>query len=68
MMNWEGFGRKWSRTNFKVLSWHSPGRIEENRVNFGQYILSPSRDLNLRPTEYKAGVLTIRSRRFGCMF
>jgi hypothetical protein len=30
MMNWKGFGRKWSRPNFKVLSWHSPGGTEEN--------------------------------------
>jgi hypothetical protein len=30
MMNWKGFGRKWSRPNFKVLSWHLLGEIEEN--------------------------------------
>jgi hypothetical protein len=29
MMNWKGFGRKWSWSNFKVLSQHSPGGIEE---------------------------------------
>jgi hypothetical protein len=29
MMNWEGFGRKWSWPNFKVLSWHLPGGTEE---------------------------------------
>jgi hypothetical protein len=30
MMNWKGFGRKWSWPNFKVLSWHFLGEIEEN--------------------------------------
>jgi hypothetical protein len=29
-MNLEGFGRKHSWPNFKVLSWHSSGEIEEN--------------------------------------
>jgi hypothetical protein len=28
----KGFGRKWPWPNFKVLSWHSPGGIEENHV------------------------------------
>jgi hypothetical protein len=28
MMNWKGFGRKWSWPNFKVLSQHLPGGSE----------------------------------------
>jgi hypothetical protein len=30
MMNWKGFGRKQLWSNFKVLSWHSPGGTEKN--------------------------------------
>jgi hypothetical protein len=30
MMNWEGFGRKQSSPNFKVISQHPPGGTEEN--------------------------------------
>jgi hypothetical protein len=29
MMNWKGFGRKWSWLNFNLLSWHSPGGTEK---------------------------------------
>jgi hypothetical protein len=30
MMNWKGFGRKWSWPNFKVLSQRLPGGTEGN--------------------------------------
>jgi hypothetical protein len=30
MMNWKGFGRKWSWPNFTVLSRHSPAGTEKN--------------------------------------
>jgi hypothetical protein len=33
MMNWKGFGRKWSWPNFKVLSWNLPGGTEEKYEN-----------------------------------
>jgi hypothetical protein len=28
--NWKGFGRKQRWSNFKTLSWHSPGGTEDN--------------------------------------
>jgi hypothetical protein len=31
MVNWKGFGRKWSWPDFNVLSQHLPGGDEENR-------------------------------------
>jgi hypothetical protein len=33
MMNWKGFGRKWSWPNFKLLSRHFPAGTEENHEN-----------------------------------
>jgi hypothetical protein len=57
MMNWKGFGRKWSWPNVKILSRHSPGETEENH---NQDSWSLGRDLNSGPPEYEAGVLTIR--------
>jgi hypothetical protein len=36
MMNWNGFGRKRSLPNFKILSRHSPGWTEENHKNLNQ--------------------------------
>jgi hypothetical protein len=30
MMNWKGFGRKWTWHNFQVLSRHSPRGTKEN--------------------------------------
>jgi hypothetical protein len=40
MMNWKGFGRKWSWTNFKVLPWNLPGETEKNyeRTQSGQSV------------------------------
>jgi hypothetical protein len=32
-MNWKGFGSKWSRPNFKILSLNSHGGTEENKEN-----------------------------------
>jgi hypothetical protein len=32
-MNWKGFGRKWSWSNFKALSRNSPAETEENGEN-----------------------------------
>jgi hypothetical protein len=43
MMNWKEYGRKWMWLNFKVLSWHSPGRTEENneKPQSGQLVVGP---------------------------
>jgi hypothetical protein len=48
MMNWKGFGRKQSWSNFEILSWHSPGQTEENQEKL-QDSQSAARDLNLGP-------------------
>jgi hypothetical protein len=48
---------------FKALSWHMPGRTEENHENLSQDSLSPGRDLNPEPPEYETGVLTTQPRR-----
>jgi hypothetical protein len=63
-MNWKGYGRKLSSSNFKALSWHLPGGTEENHENLRQGIWSPGRDMNPGPPEYEAGVLTTRPRLF----
>jgi hypothetical protein len=47
MINWEGFGRRRSWPNLKVLSLHSPGGTEANYEN-SQDGRSPGRDLNPR--------------------
>jgi hypothetical protein len=60
MMNWKEFGRKRPWPNFKLLSWHSPRRTEENHENLNQDIQSPGRDMNPGPSEYEAVVLTTR--------
>jgi hypothetical protein len=57
-MNLKGFGRKRLWPNFNTLQRHSPGGTQENHKQLSQGSRSPSRDLNLRPPEYKAGVLT----------
>jgi hypothetical protein len=64
MMNCKVFGRKQLWSNFKVLSWHSPGGTEENHENPQISIAGRwGRDLNLGPPKYKAGVLTTRPQR-----
>jgi hypothetical protein len=61
-MNWEGVGRKRSWPNFKagLLSRGSPRGAEENNETVSQDSQSQGRDLNPRPPEHKAGVLTTR--------
>jgi hypothetical protein len=63
MVNWKGFGRNRSWPNVKVASQHSIGGTEENHDNVSQDSLSLGRNLNPRPPEYEAGVLTARPRR-----
>jgi hypothetical protein len=36
MVNWKGFGRKWSWHKFGVISRHSPGGTEQNHKNLSQ--------------------------------
>jgi hypothetical protein len=43
-----------------VLSHHFPGWNEENRKNSSQDSCSQGQDLNPRPPEYEARMLTIR--------
>jgi hypothetical protein len=55
MINWKGFGTK--------RPWrYLPGGIEENHENISQDSRSLGRDLNPRPQEYSAGVLTTGQR------
>jgi hypothetical protein len=58
MMNWKEFGRKWKSPNFKIPSWHSPGRTEKRHENLSQDSRSPGRGLNPGPPKYEARVLT----------
>jgi hypothetical protein len=63
MMNWKGFGRKRTWPNFEILYKHSPDVlriITENLIQDSWYL---DRDLNPRPLEYEAGVLTTRPLR-----
>jgi hypothetical protein len=53
-------GQSWP--NFKKLYRHPPEGTEENHKTIRQDSRSPGGDLNLLPLEYKAGVLTTRSR------
>jgi hypothetical protein len=62
MINWEGFGGKQSWPNFKLLSRHEPRRTEETYEK-PQASRSTGRELNPRPPEYDAGVLTTQPRR-----
>jgi hypothetical protein len=59
-MNCKVFGKKRSWTNFKVHTRHSPGRTEKKHENPKPGCWSSYRDLNPRPAEYGAGVLTTR--------
>jgi hypothetical protein len=46
MMKWKECGKKRSYPNFKVLSQHLPGEIDENyKKKLSQDSLSPGRDL-----------------------
>jgi hypothetical protein len=47
MMNWEGFERKRSWPNLKVLSQNLPGEPEENHKKLSQESQSLGRDLNI---------------------
>jgi hypothetical protein len=58
MMNWKGFGRKWSQPDFEILPQDSSGGAEENHENLSQDNWSEGQDLNLGLPEYKARVLT----------
>jgi hypothetical protein len=60
-MNWKGYGRKllWPSvryTTIPVLAW----RTEENYENLSQNTWFSGRDMNRKPPEYDAGVLTTR--------
>jgi hypothetical protein len=59
MVNWKdlkGSGRG-IILRYTVLSYHSPGGIEENYIKLSQDNLSPGWGLNMEPPEYKAGVI-----------
>jgi hypothetical protein len=56
-MNWKGFGRKQSWSNFKGLSRHSPGGTKKH-----ENLSLNSLDLNPGPPEYEVEVLTTRPR------
>jgi hypothetical protein len=61
IMNWKGFGRKWSWTNFKEESWHSSGGTEENHNQDRQFA---GARIELRTYEYEIGVLNTLPRRW----
>jgi hypothetical protein len=65
--NWDGYGRKRSWPNFKVLCRHSPGGTDENHEK-SEDSLCPRRDLYPRPPEYEAGMLTTQPCRSGPPF
>jgi hypothetical protein len=53
---------KQSWSNFKILSQHSPGGIEENHEISVRIARCWGQDLNPVPPKYEAGVLTARLR------
>jgi hypothetical protein len=60
MINDNQLERMWKEAvmaQFKVLSWHLPGGIEENYKNLTQYSLSLGQDLNAGTAEYESEVL-----------
>jgi hypothetical protein len=57
MINQNGFDRKQSWPNFKVLSKHSPGWTEENHKKTIRIAVRRGQDLSPGPPEYE-GVLT----------
>jgi hypothetical protein len=59
MMNWEGCGRKRSRTNLRCHPVCSEG-LRKITKTLGQVILSPGLNLNPGPPEYEAGMSTTR--------
>jgi hypothetical protein len=64
MMIWEGFGRKRSWPNFKVLFRHSPGGKEKIQKKISNHDRrSPGRESNTGPPEHEVGVLNTRPRR-----
>jgi hypothetical protein len=59
MINWKGCGRKWL---WPILKYYPSISLEELRKatqNFSQDSKSLGQDLNPRPSEYEAGVLTM---------
>jgi hypothetical protein len=62
MVNWKGFGRKRTQPNLRYYPSIYVGS-EENHEKLSQNHRSPGRDLNPRPPEYVAGVLTTQSWR-----
>jgi hypothetical protein len=52
--------RSWP--NFKVLSRYLPGGLRKTTKNLTQDSRSPGRDLNPRPPEFEARLLTTRPR------
>jgi hypothetical protein len=61
-MNWKGFGKSRRSLIYCTFFWNLPGGTEANHEK-SQSSRSPGRDLNRRPDEYEAGVLTTQPRR-----
>jgi hypothetical protein len=67
-MNWNGFGKKRSWPNFKVLSPHLPEGTVGKPWKVCQDSQSLGRDMNPRPPRCKEGVLTTWPRCSGSLF
>jgi hypothetical protein len=64
MMNWKGCERKRSWPNLRYYPSICLEGPRKTVQNLSQDSWSPGRDLNPRPPEYEAGVLTTRLRRW----
>jgi hypothetical protein len=62
IMNWKVYGRKRSWPNLRYYSGICLEELRKTTNTLSQGSRSLGRDLNSRPPEYKAGVLTTRTR------
>jgi hypothetical protein len=61
--NWKGFGGKWSRPNFKVLSQHSLEGLRKTTKTSIRIAGRRGGESNTGPLEYEVGMLNARPRR-----
>jgi hypothetical protein len=64
MMNWQGFGRKRSWPNFKVVSRHWPGETEKNH-EFNQDSRSPGQRIETGTSRIRSKSVNRSTTTFG---
>jgi hypothetical protein len=58
MMNWKGYGRKWSWTNLRKYTGICLERLMKTMKTLHQDIRSSGQDLSFGSPEYESGMLT----------